>query len=259
MDLGIAGRRAIVAASSSGLGLACATSLAQEGVHVVLNGRNEERLETAADQLRCLTGVEVKTVVGDIALDATRAALLAECPEPDILVTNNSGPTPGTFASWTSEDWHAAIDQNMLAPLLLIRDVLDGIVARKFGRIVNITSAMVNTTFSPMGLSSAARTGLISAVKGISRDVVSSNVTINNLLPERINTGRQQQMAELTAIFKKITVEQAYEEMAQTIAAKRIGRPEEVGDICAYLCSVQASYISGQSIQLDGGSYAGIF
>ncbi len=259
MDLGIAGRRAIVAASSSGLGLACATSLAQEGVHVVLNGRNEDRLLQAAEQLRQSTGVEVTTVVGDIALDATRAALLEACPEPDIVVTNNSGPTPGMFQSWSSEDWHAAIDQNMLAPLLLIRDVIDGMVARKFGRIVNITSAMVKTPLSPMGLSSAARTGLISAVKGISRDVVSSNVTINNILPERINTGRQQQMAQLAADLKKITIEQAYEEMAQTIAAKRIGRPEEVGDMCAYLCSVQAGYISGQSIQLDGGSYAGIF
>ena len=259
MDLGIAGRRAIVAASSSGLGLACATSLAQEGVHVVLNGRNEDRLLQAAEQLRQSTGVEVTTVVGDIALDATRAGLLAACPEPDIVVTNNSGPTPGMFNSWSSEDWHAAIDQNMLAPLLLIRDVIDGMVARKFGRIVNITSAMVKTPLAPMGLSSAARAGLISAVKGISRDVVSSNVTINNLLPERIDTGRQQKMAKLAAEYKKITVEQAYEEMAQTIAAKRIGRPEEVGDMCAYLCSVQASYISGQSIQLDGGSYAGIF
>ena len=259
MDLGIAGKNAIVAASSSGLGLACATSLAQEGVNVVLNGRNEERLLAAAESLRSSTSVEVKTVVGDIALDTTRAALLAACPKPDILVTNNSGPTPGQFTSWSSEDWHAAIDQNMLAPLLLIRDVIDGMVARKFGRIVNITSAMVKTPLSPMGLSSAARTGLISAVKGISRDVVSSNVTINNLLPERIDTGRQQQMAKLTADFKKITVEQAYEEMAQSIAAKRIGRPEEVGDMCAYLCSVQASYVSGQSIQLDGGSYAGIF
>lgn len=259
MDLGIAGRRAIIAASSSGLGLACATSLAQEGVHVVLNGRNEDRLLQAAEQLRQATDVEVTTVVGDIALDTTRAALLAACPEPDIVVTNNSGPTPGMFTSWSSEDWHAAIDQNMLAPLLLIRDVIDGMVARNFGRIVNITSAMVKTPLSPMGLSSAARTGLISAVKGISRDVVSSNVTINNILPERINTGRQQQMAQLAADFKKITIEQAYEEMAQTIAAKRIGRPEEVGDMCAYLCSVQAGYISGQSIQLDGGSYAGIF
>jgi 3-oxoacyl-[acyl-carrier protein] reductase len=259
MDLGIAGRNAIVAASSSGLGLACATSLAQEGVNVVLNGRNEERLLAAAEALRVNTSVEVRTVAGDIALDSTRVALLAACPAPDILVTNNSGPTPGQFTSWSSEDWHSAIDQNMLAPLLLIRDVIDGMVARNFGRIVNITSAMVKTPLSPMGLSSAARTGLISAVKGISRDVVSSNVTINNLLPERINTGRQQQMAKLTADFKKITVEQAYEEMAQSIAAKRIGRPEEVGDMCAYLCSVQASYISGQSIQLDGGSYAGIF
>lgn len=259
MDLGIAGRRAIVAASSSGLGLACATSLAREGVHVVLNARGEERLLLAADELRAATGVEVAAVVGDIGLDDTRAALLAACPEPDIVVTNNAGPPPGSFAKWTADDWHAAIDANMLAPLLLIRDVLDGMVARGFGRIVNITSAMVKTPVSPMGLSSAARTGLVSVVKGLSRDVARANVTINNILPERIDTGRQQQMARLTAERKQITVEEAYAEMARSIAAQRIGRPEEVGDACAFLCSAQAGYISGQSIHLDGGSYAGLF
>lgn len=259
MDLGINGRRAIVAASSAGLGLACATSLAREGVHVVLNGRDHDRLHRAADDLRAATGVDVATVVGDIALDETRAALLEACPEPDIVVTNNGGPPPGSFAAWTSADWHAAIDANMLAPLLLIRDVLDGMVARRFGRIVNITSAMVKTPVSPMGLSSAARTGLVSVVKGLSRDVARANVTINNILPERIDTGRQQQMARLTAERQGITVEEAYAEMAKSIAAKRIGRPEEVGDACAFLCSAQAGYISGQSIHLDGGSYAGLF
>lgn len=259
MDLGISGRRAIVAASSSGLGLACATSLAREGVHVVLNARGADRLHEVAAELRAVTGVEVAAVVGDVATDETRAALLAACPEPDILVTNNGGPPPGAFTRWEREDWFAAVDANMVAPLLLIRDVLDGMVARRFGRIVNITSAMVKTPMSPMGLSSAARTGLTSVVKGLSRDVARANVTINNLLPERIDTARQQQMAQLTASAKKISVEQAYEEMAASIAARRIGRPEEVGDMCAFLCSVQAGYVSGQSIHLDGGSYAGLF
>ena len=259
MDLGISGRQAIIAASSTGLGFACALSLANEGVDIVLNGRDEQRLHSAAQNIRQQTSVTVATVRGDIALESTRQELLAICPTPDIVITNNSGPAPGNFSKWTEADWHAAIDANMLAPLLLIQDVLDGMVERRFGRIVNITSAMVKTPLSPMGLSSAARTGLISVVKGLSRDVARANVTINNLLPERIDTGRQQQMARLTAEAKKITIEQAYAEMAQSIAAQRIGKPKEVGDMCAYLCSDQAGYISGQSIHIDGGSYAGLF
>jgi len=259
MDLGIAGRHAIVAASSAGLGLACARSLAREGVHVTINGRDADRLDAAAELIRSESATAVTTVVGDIALDSTRAALLDVCPQPDIVVNNNGGPPPGRFADWGRDQWIAAIDANMLAAVLLIRDVLDGMVERRFGRIVNITSAMVKTPLSPMGLSSAARTGLISVVKGLSRDVAPANVTINNILPERIDTDRQRGMAELASKFKGITIEQAYEEMAQTIAAKRLGRPEEVGDMCAFLCSAQAGYVSGQSIQLDGGSFAGIF
>ena len=197
MDLGIAGRHAIVAASSAGLGFACAQSLAGEGVHVVINGRDPQRLDDAATNLRAESTVTVETVAGDIADPATRAALLAVCAEPDILVTNNGGPPPGQFQQWGRDEWIAAVDANMLAPLLLIRDVIDGMVERRFGRIVNITSAMVTTPHAAMGLSSAARTGLTSATKGLSREVASANVTINNLLPERIDTGRQRQMAEL--------------------------------------------------------------
>jgi 3-oxoacyl-[acyl-carrier protein] reductase len=228
-------------------------------VHVTINSRSADRLEAAAATIRAESAVTVTTVVGDIELDATRAALLDACPTPDIVVNNNGGPPPGRFADWGRDQWIAAIDANMLAAVLLTRDVLDGMVKRKFGRIVNITSAMVKSPMSPMGLSSAARTGLISVMKGLSRDVAPANVTINNILPERIDTDRQRGMAELAAKFKGITLEQAYEEMAQSIAAKRIGRPEEVGDMCAFLCSAQAGYVSGQSIHLDGGSFAGIF
>lgn len=259
MDLGISGRHAIIAASSAGLGFACAQSLANEGVHVTINGRDADRLHSAAETIRTTSNVTVTEVVGDIATDATRAALLLACPQPDILVTNNGGPPPGRFQDWGRDEWIGAIDSNMLAPLLLIRDVIDGMTQRGFGRIVNITSAMVKTPLSPMGLSSAARTGLMSAVKGLSKDVAASNVTINNILPERINTNRQFTMAKLASQFKGITIEEAYEEMAQTIAAKRLGRPEEVGDACAFLCSAQAGFISGQSLQLDGGSYHGLF
>lgn len=259
MDLGIAGRHAIVAASSAGLGFACAQSLAREGVHVVINGRDPERLESAVATLRSASSAEVHGVVGDIAEASTRTALLGACPAPDILVTNNGGPPPGRFSDWGRDQWIAAVDANMVAPLLLIHDVLEGMVERRFGRIVNITSAMVKTPLSPMGLSSAARTGLTSVCKGLSRDVAAANVTINNLLPERIDTGRQRQMAELAVAVKGITLDEAYAEMAATIAAGRLGRPEEVGDACAFLCAAQSGYVSGQSLHLDGGSYEGLF
>ena len=259
MDLGIAGRHAIVAASSAGLGFACAQSLAREGVHLVINGRDPERLEAAVATLRSASSAEVHGVVGDIAEASTRTALLGACPAPDILVTNNGGPPPGRFSDWGRDQWIAAVDANMVAPLLLIHDVLEGMVERRFGRIVNITSAMVKTPLSPMGLSSAARTGLTSVCKGLSRDVAAANVTINNLLPERIDTGRQRQMAELAVAVKGITLDEAYAEMAATIAAGRLGRPEEVGDACAFLCAAQSGYVSGQSLHLDGGSYEGLF
>ena len=258
MDLGITGRRAIVCASSRGLGFACADSLGREGVHLVINGRDAERLAAAATELRGRHQVEVSTVAGDIADSATRDALLDVCPAPDILVNNNNGPEPGRFQDWDRADWIAALDANMLAPVLMIRAVIDGMSARGFGRIVNITSAMVKTPMSAMGLSTGARTALTSVSKALSRDVASANVTINNLLPERFDTARQQQMAELHAVLGDITVEEAYETMKATIAAKRLGRPDEFGDACAFLCSAQAGYISGQNLQLDGGSYAGL-
>jgi 3-oxoacyl-[acyl-carrier protein] reductase len=258
VDLGIAGRRAIVCASSRGLGFACAASLAREGVDVVINSRDHEALTHARARIAELHDVDVTAVVGDITLQATHEALLAACPAPDIVVTNNGGPTPGRFADWDRDAWIAALDANMLAPLALIRLVLDGMVDRHFGRIVNITSAMVKTPMSPMGLSTGARTGLTSVVKSLSKDVAHANVTINNLLPERIDTERQQQMARLHASRAGITVEEAYDHMARSIAARRLGRPEEVGDACAFLCSAQAGYISGQNLQLDGGSFAGL-
>ena len=259
MDLGIAGRRAIVCASSRGPGFACADALAREGVHVTINGRDVASLTQAAEQLSSQHAVEITTVAGDVAEAETQVALLAACAEPDILVTNNGGPTPGRFADWGRDEWIAALDANMLAPLAMIRAVLDGMVARRFGRIVNITSAMVKTPLAPMGLSTGARTGLTSVAKALSKDVAKANVTINNLLPERIDTSRQRQMAELHASMANISVDEAYAHMARSIAAGRLGRPEEFGDACAFLCSAQAGYIIGQNLQLDGGSSAGIF
>lgn len=258
MDLGIAGRHAIVCASSRGLGYACADALAREGVHVTINGRHADTLAAAQQRLAATHPVNVTAVVGDITDPATVEALLAACHSPDILVNNNGGPTPGRFADWDRDAWIAALDANMLAPLALIRATIDGMVERRFGRIVNITSAMVKTPMSAMGLSTGARTGLTSVAKSLSKDVAWANVTINNLLPERIDTERQRQMAELHSKAANITVEQAYAHMAKTIAAGRLGRPEELGDACAFLCSAQAGYISGQNLQLDGGSFSGL-
>ena len=258
MDLGIRGRRAIICASSRGLGGACASALGREGVHLVLNGRDGATLEAKAAALRGEHGVEVDMVVGDIADERTQRALVEACPEPDILVNNNGGPPPGRFQDWDREAWLGALDANLLAPVFMIRAVLDGMVERKFGRIINITSAMVKTPLAPMGLSTTARTGLTAISKALSRQVVSANVTINNLLPERIDTERQKGMAELRAKLGGVSIEQAYEEMKASIAAQRLGRPEELGDACAFLCSAQAGYISGQNLQLDGGSYAGL-
>ena len=258
MDLGISDRHAIVCASSRGLGFACADALAREGVHVAINGRDADTLSAAAERLTRRHSVTVTAVVGDITAPATRDALLEACPAPDILVNNNGGPTPGRFADWDRDAWIAALDANMLAPLAMIRAVLDGMVERRFGRIVNITSAMVKTPLSPMGLSTGARTGLTSVANALSKDVAHANVTINNLLPERIDTERQRQMAELHSSMANISIEEAYAHMAKSIAAGRLGRPEELGDACAFLCSAQAGYISGQNLQLDGGSYSGV-
>jgi 3-oxoacyl-[acyl-carrier protein] reductase len=258
MDLGIRGKRAIVCASSKGLGLACATALAREGAIVTINSRDADRLRAAADEIRIATGADVATVAGDIALAETRAALLDACPEPDILVTNNAGPMPGRFQDWDREQWIAALDANLLAPALMIGAVIDGMVERRFGRIVNILSAMVKAPQAAMGLSSGARSGLLSYCKGVSREVAASNVTINNLLPERIDTGRQRFMAELAAAMKGQTLEEAYDDIRSTIAAGRLGTPSEFADACAFLCSAQAGFISGQNLQIDGGSYPGI-
>ena len=258
MDLGLTGRTAIVCASSRGLGKACARALAAEGVAVVINGRDAEKLAATAEELRAATGATVTPVVADLNTEDGRAALLAACPEPDILVNNNAGPPPGRFEDWDHAAWLAALEANLLAPVLLIRAVIGGMRARRFGRIVNITSAMVKAPHSLMGLSTAARSALTAVCKGLSREVAADNVTINNLLPERIDTDRQRFMAELRSAMGGITIEAAYAEMAASIAAGRLGTPEEFGAACAFLCSAQAGYVSGQNLQLDGGTYPGL-
>jgi 3-oxoacyl-[acyl-carrier protein] reductase len=258
MDLGIRGRTAIVCGSSRGLGRACAESLAREGVDVVINGRTADSVAATATDLAERFAVVVTPVVADIDTVEGRAALLAACPAPDILVTNNAGPRPADFAATDLEAWRAAIESNMLAPLMLVQGVLDGMRARRFGRIVNITSAMVKSPHPLMVLSIGARTGLTGVTKALSKQVVCDNVTINNLLPERFDTDRQRFMAEMTMKLTGVSWEEARAQQVATIAAGRLGEPAEFGDMCAFLCSAQAGYLSGQNIQLDGGSYEGL-
>ena len=258
MDLHIAGRKAIVCASSQGLGRACATALSREGVKVFINGRDAAKLEVTAREITALTGNEVVPVVADIMTEAGRAALVAACPSADILVNNNAGPTPGKFEDWDHDAYIAVFEQNFLPGALLMRALMPGMRARQFGRIVNITSAMVKSPRARQGLSTAARTALTALSKAISTESVADNVTIYNLLPERIDSPRQQYLIERQSKMDGVSLEAARQKLTDTIAAKRFGTPEEFGDMCAFLCSVQASFICGQNIQLDGGSYRGI-
>ncbi len=258
MDLGLSGKKAIVCASSRGLGRACATALAREGAAVVINGRDEERLAKTAEEIRAQTGATVTPVVANLDDPADRDRLVAACPDADVLVNNNGGPPPGRFEDWDHATWLEALESNLLAPAMLIRALLPGMKERRFGRIVNITSAMVKTPLAPMALSTTARSGLTALCKSLSRDAAAHNVTLNNLLPERIDTDRQQQMAQVVMKLRDISYEEARAEQVASIAAGRLGTPEEFADACAFLCSAQAGYISGQNVQLDGGSYAGL-
>jgi len=257
MDLGISGRKALVCASSRGLGRACAEALAKEGVHVFINGRDEKRLAQTLEEFRSL-GLQATAVTGDVTTDAGRSALLAACPDPDILINNNAGPSPRSFVEIDHEDWLAGLEANMIAPLLLLRALLPGMRKRQFGRIINITSAMVKLPHPSMALSSGARAGLTAVMKGQSVDCARDNVTVNNLLPYIIDTDRQRWLAQRRVDQEKISFEQARADQIRGVAAKRMGEPREFGAICAFLCSAHAGYISGQSIHVDGGSYPGL-
>ena len=254
MNLGISGRKALVCASSRGLGRACAEALAAEGVIVVINGRNPARLAETAAALRAQGGT-VTDVVADVETSEGRAALLAVCPEPDILVTNNAGPTPRMFPDADEADWRAALGANMIAPLMLIQAVLPAMRRRRFGRIVNITSAMVTTPRPHMVMSAGSRAGLTAALKGVSMEVVRDNVTINNMLPERFDTDRQHFMAQKASEREGISYEEARAKQVESIAARRLGDPREFGATCAFLCGTLAGFMSGQNLHLDGGSY----
>lgn len=260
MDLGLRGRRAIVCGSSKGLGKACASALAAEGVHVVINARSSEQLTKAAEQIEKDTGGQVVAVAADIVTETGRGAVLEVCPHPDILVNNAAGPPPGDFRGWTRDDWIKALDMSMLTSIAFIQAVLDGMVTRGFGRIVNITSSGVKSpgTYPSLGLSIAARSGLTGFVGTLARQVASSNVTINSLLPGRFDTDRLRSLVRDQAEKERRADEQITAEQLRQIPARRFGTPEEFGAVCAFLCSAHASYITGQNIVIDGGAFTGL-
>jgi 3-oxoacyl-[acyl-carrier protein] reductase len=249
MDLGIDGRQAIVCGASKGLGRACAEALAQAGARVTICARTESALATTAREISDRSGLPVTAVACDIATEAGRAAVLAACPQPDILVNNAGGPPPGDFRDWDRETWIRALDANMLAAIFMIKATLDGMIARGFGRVVNITSGAVKAPIGILGLSNGARAGLTGFVAGIARDrkTAGRNVTINNLLPGAFATDRLLGMFDEAARARRMTA----------IPAQRFGSPEEFGQLCAYLCSSQAGYITGQNLLIDGGAYPG--
>ncbi len=255
MDTGLQGRRAIVCAASKGLGRACAMSLAREGVAVTITARTQATLEQTAAEIRAATGAAVTTVAGDITTEAGRAAALAACPDPDILVNNAGGPPPGDFRDWQRDDWIKALDANMLTPIFLIKAVVDGMTARKFGRIVNITSASVKSPIPILGMSNGARTGLTGFVAGLARQVARHNVTINNLLPGPFLTDRLRSTSAAAAAKAGITLDAMIAERGRENPAGRVGDPAEFGDACAFLCSASAGFIVGQNLLLDGGAF----
>jgi 3-oxoacyl-[acyl-carrier protein] reductase len=258
VDLGIGGRSAIVCASSQGLGRACAEALAAEGVNVVVNGRDLEKVEKTAAEIGAGASGKVVPVAADITEAAGREALLAACPEPDILVLNNRGPKPGPFHEVTDDDFEAALDLHYRAPIALVRAVLPGMRERKWGRIIAITSAMVTSPNEGMITSVGARAGLTGVLKSLSFAAAADGVTINTLLPERFATQRQVDNANRRVEREDITFEEAWAAQAATIAAKRHGDPKEFGAMCAFICSVHAGFVSGTNIHLDGGSYRGM-
>ena len=258
MDLGVNGKKAIVCASSKGLGKACAKALMEEGVSVVINARGEEQLSETYKELSKIDKDRVSMVVADLNTEEGREKIVETCPDADILINNNNGPPPVNFLDTDKDAWLEALESNMLAAIFMIQALLPGMKQRKFGRIINITSAMVKSPHPMMSLSTSARTGLTAFSKGLSKEVAKDNITINNLLPERFDTDRQVFMTEMLMKNQNISRDEARSQIASSIAANRFGKPEEFGATCAFLCSQQASYISGQNIQLDGGSYEGL-
>lgn len=259
MDLGIEGRRALLTGASKGMGRACASALAREGVDVTIVARGADRLHQTAEEIAAETGARVTPVVADITSPDGRAAALGACPEPDILLNNAGGRKPGDFRDWEREDWVSALDLMMLAPIEMIRATFDGMKARGFGRIVNITSRSVKIAQPELGLSNGARSGLVGFCAGIAREGVAQNVTVNTLLPGIFGTDAQREHVEGLVVPGGPTFEEIWAERGAKNPARRYGRPEEIGAYFAFLCSQNAGYITGQALLIDGGSYPGTF
>jgi 3-oxoacyl-[acyl-carrier protein] reductase len=258
MDLGIAGKWALVCAASKGLGKGCAQALASEGVNVVITARGADVLQATADELRALNRGEVVAVAGDITTPEGRAAALAACPQVDILVNNAGGPPPGDFREWDRETWFKALDANMLTPIELIKATVDAMASRGFGRIVNITSGTVKAPIDVLGLSNGARSGLTGFVAGVARSgIAAKGVTINGLLPGAFDTDRLRSGTQSAALKTGQDFDVLWKRRMQAIPAQRFGTPAEFGALCAFICSVHAGYLNGQNILLDGGAYPG--
>jgi len=257
MDLGLHGKKAIVCAASKGLGRACAMNLAREGVEVLITARGRDHLEATATEIRSETGATVHTLAGDVTTPEGRAAILAAMPDPDILINNAGGPPPGDFRDWDEADWEKAVGANMITPILLIKAVVDGMAARKFGRIINITSGAVRAPIPALGLSNGARTGLTGFIAGLARQVAKDGVTINNLLPGHFHTDRLIQNMQNEATRTGKTLDQVSAAYAATNPTGRVGYPDEFGRACAFLSSVHAGFIVGQNLLIDGGRFPG--
>jgi len=259
MDLGISGKNAIVCASSKGLGKACAHALASEGVNVWICARHRDELDRAAAEIAQAGGGAVTSVVADVTTDEGREALLAACPAPDILVNNAGGPPPGDFRDWRQQEWFDAVNANMYSAIDMIRRCLDGMIERRFGRIVNITSVAVKLPVKPLGLSNGARGGLTGFISGIAREPAQHNVTINNLLPGYVATDRMWSVIDAGARAAGQDADAFKASFFSAVGARRPGEPAEFGAVCAFLCSRHAGYITAQNILMDGGLYPGTF
>ena len=259
MDLGIAGRKAIVCASSRGLGKACAMKLAEAGCEVVVNGRDPARLKATADEIAKATGAKVIPVAADVATPDGQKALFAACPAPDILVNNNAGPPFKDFRELTRQAMIDGVVANMIVAVELIQKVIGPMSERKFGRIVNITSGSVKMPLAGLDLSSGARAGLTAFLAGVARSVAPNGITINNILPGSFDTDRLRSNLKLNAQKAGTTEEDAAKARIATVPARRFGQPDEFGAACAFLCSAHAGYITGQNLLIDGGVFNGAF
>lgn len=259
MDLGLTKKKAIICAASKGLGKACAEALAKEGAEIYICARTPAPLHQAAEEIYEASGQKVTAIPADVTTKEGREALLALCPHPDILVNNAGGPPAGDFRDFTPDDWHKAVEANMIAPIEMIKAVLDGVIDRKFGRIINITSGAVKSPIPALGLSNGARSGLTGFVAGLSRQVAEHNVTINNLLPGPFETDRLRSLFHDEAQRKAVDVGHLWDERKQLNPTKRFGKAEEFGAFCAFLCSCHAGYFTGQNVLIDGGAFPGTF